>query len=217
MNVAVICLESLMDPASASLIGKGVAVLIAAGAAYYNRERALPEMNELAACKSLLRLRDALKAIAEIGPEIGRRMTTNTFRQGDDGELQDFLRLLEEQNSNLLAAEQQFRELETMFEIKLPALNPLLFNIQNKQRRITLIYSVAATVATNPQYPPLDGGSSVTDPRELTPIIRNGRANIRIEPSGKPRETDSDFSEIVDCIPTLTEFIGTHCSVGKLR
>ncbi len=210
-----------MGPEFTSAIVAAVGGVIAAASAYYSRQRALPEIKKREACQSLVRLRDALKAVAYTGEDIGRRMTTRTFERGNDAELHKFIRLLEEQNENLRNAETGFSSLATIFEIQAPELNPLIIHIRGKLDRIEIIYSVASSVDLRQRLrralEPWEESEVLREPRELTPVVHRGSRDMRIEPHGQRRELDEHYQEIVDCIPSLTEFIKAQCDAKYLK
>ena len=204
-----------------SAIIAGVGSIIAAASAYYSRQRALPEMKKREICQSLLRLRDALMAIAYTGEDIGRLMTTRTFAIGNDKELRNLIFLLEEQNGNLKNAAEEFSSLASVFEIQAPELQPLIVHINGKRTRIEIIYSVSSRVEHKRRLctprRPMNARPLSVEPRQLTPIVEGSRGKLRVEPPGRSREPDVDFDQLVKCIPQLTDFIKAHCPFQYLK
>lgn len=178
-------------------------------------------MKKREVCQSLLRLRDALNAIAYTGLDIGHRMTTDTFRPDNEDALREFIDLLEEQNQNLSNAAAEFKALSTIFEIQIPELNPLIVHIRGKSDRIELIYSVASSVDLRRRLEkPLaahEKSKFLGEPRELSPVVTRGRGNLRIEPYGRSREADDHFHELVDYLPVLDKFIKAQCDAQYLK
>jgi hypothetical protein len=199
-----------------SILVAAVPHVLAAATLWYARAAAQEAAARGKTCKTLLRLRNALTAIADTGRELGARMTTHSLE--DVERLGEFVEMLEEQNSNINAAKVAFVELGEVFDVKAPELSPLLIHLHAKARRIEVLYVSASRTKLKQrlQEKTNDNSQFYDDPREISPLVESGEFRIRVEKAGRPRGPDQDFAQIVALIPTLDRFIDQHCPVECL-
>lgn len=211
----------MADPVSLAVAG--VSTVIAAAGTYFARQQAAGPQRKKELCQTLAALYRALKDVAHTGQAIGALRSTisvDPYR----AELNDLIQLLEEQESNLSRAQEEFNVLEDILDIKAPELGELfVVHLRGKRERIDLIYSAArdAREQIARRVEPGERRRFLNDPGAiLDASIRAGRREAGpLEIRSRPDPVSGDdphFPKLMEAIPELRKFTAGWCGIEDL-
>jgi hypothetical protein len=208
-----------MGPDIASAIIAAIAALISAGAAYFARQQALPEMRKRRLCHSLHALQDAIEDISHTGQEIGQFLGEKSLHEPTTQQLDHLIHLLDIQNDNLSRARQEFKFLSDVLEAKIPELNPLILHLRGKKNRIEIIYTTAKGVQAKlrSKTQPWETSEILDEPKMLRQALAESKDPFEISQGPDPfSDADPDFDKIVEVLPKLRQFITANCEMQYL-
>jgi hypothetical protein len=198
-----------------SSIVTATGLILNGASTYFTGRQSAPQLKKIAVCQRLIRLRTALKAIGETGEKIGSLLNSGTFREKNDPLLGELIESLETQQVNLRAAQEEFKDLGHLFEIKIPKLQKMHIHLRGKADRIEIIYSIASRSTLEPwvkkSLKPWERSLLMTDPHKLLSAIE--KSDSRELQGKKFGNADEDFRILVEAIEPLTDFIRDNCEI----
>lgn len=198
---------------------EAIAVLMTGGAAYYARQKALPEMRQRAICKSLGSLVSTLEGIGHTGQEIGEHLDGLFVFERDRDRFASLNRLLQIQQQNLDRARTEFEFLGDMFEIQMPEVSDLVIHLTGKRNRIEIIYDASTDLEAKlpERAQPWEVSEVVENPGTMRALLANGEQGIEVRQlDSEFWDRDPDFAKILDALPGLRSFAKENCPMQYL-